>query len=183
MILVLNIMIDGDDDPGVAQDAVLDQEGGGQRDLGLHGLHRGAGGCLEENWRCGYFVFDHLLSSNSLNNSAKLYLSISLLRKRYVALNEAEEHSFQELFSLTFTNLLSIRGHSTGISSFQIHWWQCYKGTPNNWLESAFATQFWLYQLFTKRAHAQMQWRKSKKKTVLYCTLYSGFKNGNDEPF
>ena len=81
MTLVMNIMIDGDDDPGVAQDAVRDQEGGGQRDLGLHGLHRGAGGCLEENWRCGYFVFDHLLSSNSLNNSAKLYLSISLLRK------------------------------------------------------------------------------------------------------
>ena len=69
MILVLNIMIDGDDDPGVAQGAVRDQEGGGQRDLGLHGLHRGAGGCLEENWRCGYFVFDHLLSSNSLYNS------------------------------------------------------------------------------------------------------------------
>ena len=111
MILVLNIMIDGDDDPGVAQDAVRDQEGGGQRDLGLHRLHWGAGGCLEENWRCGYFVFDHLLSSNSLYNSAKLYLSILLLRKRYVALNEAEEHSFQELFSLTFNNLLSIRGH------------------------------------------------------------------------
>ena len=71
MILVMNMMIDGDgdDDPGVAQDAVRDQEGGGQRDLGLHGLHRGAGGCLEENWRCGYFVFDHLLSSNSLKNS------------------------------------------------------------------------------------------------------------------
>ena len=44
MILVLNIMIDDDGDPGVAQDAVRDQEGGGQRDLGLHGLHRGAGG-------------------------------------------------------------------------------------------------------------------------------------------
>ena len=51
MTLVMNIMIDGDDDPGVAQDAVRDQEGGGQCDLGLHGLHRGAGGCLEENWR------------------------------------------------------------------------------------------------------------------------------------
>ena len=76
-----------------------------------------AGGCLEENWRCGYFVFDHLLSSNSLYNSAKLYLSILLLRKRYVALNEAEEHSIQELFSLTFNILLSIRGHSDIIIS------------------------------------------------------------------
>ena len=45
-------MIDGDgDDPGVAQDAVRDQEGRGQRDLGLHRLHGGAGGGLEENWR------------------------------------------------------------------------------------------------------------------------------------
>ena len=44
-------------------------------------------------------------------NSAKLYLSIFLLRKWYVAPNEAEEHSFQELFSLTFYNLLSISGH------------------------------------------------------------------------
>ena len=69
MILVLNIMIDDDGDPGVAQDAVRDQEGGGQRDLGLHRLHWGAGGCLEENWRCGYFLFDHLPSSNSLYNS------------------------------------------------------------------------------------------------------------------
>ena len=111
--MLLIILIDDDGDPGVAQDAVRDQEGGGQRDLGLHGLHRGAGGCLEENWRCGYFVFDHLLSSNSLKitNSAKLYLSILLLRKRYVALNEAEEHSFQELFSSAFNILLSMRGH------------------------------------------------------------------------
>ena len=62
------IDFDSDDDPGVAQDAVRDQEGGGQRDLGLHRLHWGAGGCLEENWRCGFFVFDHLLSSNSLKN-------------------------------------------------------------------------------------------------------------------
>ena len=51
MTLVMNIMIDGDDDPGVAQDALRDQEGGGQRDLGLHRLHWGAGGCLEENSR------------------------------------------------------------------------------------------------------------------------------------
>ena len=49
-----------------------------------------------------------------IQNSAKLYLSIFFLRKtkRYVAVNEAEEHSFQELFSLTFNNLLSIRGHT-----------------------------------------------------------------------
>ena len=42
--MLLIILIDDDGDPGVAQDAVRDQEGGGQRDLGLHGLHRGAGG-------------------------------------------------------------------------------------------------------------------------------------------
>ena len=118
-----------------------------------------------------------------ITNSAKLYLSILLLRKRYVALNEAEEHSFQELFSLTFTNLLSIRGHSTGISSFQIHWWQCYKGTPKNWLEVPLQPNVGIYQLFTIRAHAQMQWRKSKKRSLLYCSLYSGFENVYDEPF
>ena len=44
-------MIDDDGDPGVAQDAVRDQEGGGQRHLGLHGLHGGARGSLEEDWR------------------------------------------------------------------------------------------------------------------------------------
>ena len=51
------IDFDGDDDPGVAQDAVRDQEGRGQRDVGLHRLHGGAGGGLEENWRSVKFRF------------------------------------------------------------------------------------------------------------------------------
>ena len=45
------------DDPGGAQDPVRDQEGRGQRDVGLHRLHGGAGGGLEENWRSVKFRF------------------------------------------------------------------------------------------------------------------------------
>ena len=32
-------------------------------------------------------------------------------------------------------------------------------------------------------AHVQMQWRKSKKRSLMYCSLYSGFENVYDEPF
>ena len=86
-----------------------------------------------------------------ITNSAKLYLSILLLRKRYVALNGAEEHSFQELFSLTFNILLSIRGHRDIIISNTL---VAMQGTPNNWLESAFATQFWHSSAFyQKKSH------------------------------
>ena len=118
-----------------------------------------------------------------ITNSAKLYLSILLLRKRYVALNEAEEHSFQELFSLTFNILLSIRGHRDIYHHFKYTGGNAIKGLLTIGLKVPLQPNFGIYQLFTKRAHAQMQWRKSKKRSLLYCSLYSGFENVYDEPF